>query len=290
MADLPAPSASTRPVVLITGCSSGIGRAAARCFAERGWAVYASMRSVPPGEPLLAEAAERGWALQVCQLDVTRQDSIDAALAHILDEQDGRLDAVINNAGYFCRGPIEETTPEELQAQLDTNVLGVLRVCRAVLPGMRARGAGAIVNVSSTNGRTAMPVAGPYQISKFGVEALTETLRYEVAPFGVRVVCVEPGSFATDFHRKEKLVAAAGRPDSPYAPLLAAYRRRLEILPRAPVDEVVEALYRACTESSPPLRIRVGPFSFLACVARYFTPDRLYEGLVGLVFGWRKGR
>ena len=136
--------------MLITGSSSGIGRAAAERFAARGWRVFASMRRPVAGVPLLARAAEKGWKVSTPALDVTRDDSVAAAVDAILRETDGRLDALVNNAGYYAWGPLEETSPDELRAQLETNVIGVHRVTRAVLPAMRARRPGR----SSPSGRS----------------------------------------------------------------------------------------------------------------------------------------
>ncbi len=198
--------------MLITGSSSGIGRAAAERFAARGWRVFASMRRQVAGVPLLALAAEKGWKLTTPALDVTRDDSVAAAVGAILRETDGRLDVLVNNAGYYAWGPLEETSPDELRAQLETNVIGVHRVTRAVLPAMRARRAGTVVTVGSISGRVAVPIAGPYHASKWALEGMIEAWRLELAPFGVRVALVEPGPFATALHANEQFAAAsAGR-------------------------------------------------------------------------------
>src|SRR5581483_6074620 len=172
-------------------CSSGIGREAARRFARAGFRVYASMRRPEAGEALCAEAAANGWALAAPALDVTSDASVARAVSALLEETGGRLDVLVNNAGYYLVGTIEETSPDELRAQLETNVVGVLRVTRAVLPAMRARKGGAVINISSIAGRVALPVVAPYHASKWALEALTEGLRLEVRPFGIRVAAVE---------------------------------------------------------------------------------------------------
>lgn len=279
---------SDAPVVLITGCSSGIGLASARRFARAGFRVYASVRRETDAEALRAEAAATGWRLRAPLLDVTSDESVAAAVRDLLRETSGRIDVAINNAGYYLFGPIEETSPDELRAQLETNVIGVLRVIRAVLPAMRARGAGTIVNLSSVSGRVAVPVVGPYHASKWALEALTESLRYEVAPFGVRVVAVEPGPFKTELHRKEIRARAVQAPGSPYAPLVAAYHRRSLSLHRPEVDECVEAIFDVATAARPSLRRAVGPTSFSGTVLRRFVPDALYEVVMGFAFGWRR--
>lgn len=284
MEALPPRPRPTTPVVLITGCSSGIGAAAARLFAAAGYRVFASMRRPDRTSALRDEATHAGWQLTTPALDVTSQSSVDMAVADLLAETGGRLDVLVNNAGYYCVGPVEETTPEELTAQLETNLLGVLRMVRAVLPTMRAAGTGTIVNVSSISGLVVLPIAGPYHASKFGLEALTEALRYEVAPFGVRVAAVEPGMIATSFHDNEKWAAAARGADSPYRTVTAAYERVSRAAPRGRAEKVAAVIFRAATARRPRLRWRVGPTSFSGGVLRRLTPDWLYECLVKVVF------
>src|SRR3954468_20344582 len=161
--------------VLITGSSSGIGRAVAERFAALGWRVFASMRRPEAGEPLRVRAAAAGWRLETPTLDVTDDASVRAAVDGVLASTGGRLDALVNNAGYYALGPLEETSPDELRAQLDTNVVGVHRVTRAVLPAMGARRAGAIVTLGSVSGLVALPIAGPYHASKWALEGMIES-------------------------------------------------------------------------------------------------------------------
>jgi NAD(P)-dependent dehydrogenase (short-subunit alcohol dehydrogenase family) len=202
----------------------------------------------------------------------------------------GRLDVLINNAGYYSVGPLEEVAPDELRALYETNVVGVLRVTRAVLPAMRARGEGAIVNVSSVAGRVAVPVAGAYHSSKWALEALCETWRYELRPFGIRVTIVEPGPFKTALHDKEVHPAAFGRPDSPYQPLVDEYLRRSAAMKRRDPGAVVEIIWRAATARRPRLRWSVGPTSWSGTLVRRLTPDAIYELVLGLAFRWRRAR
>ena len=187
------------PSVLITGSSSGIGRALAERFAARGWRVFASMRNPERGADLRARAGERGWRLTTPALDVTSDDGVAAATTDVLRETGGRLDVLVNNAGYYQYGALEETSPEELRAQLETNVVGVLRTTRAFLPAMRARRGGTIVTLGSVSGRVAIPIGGPYHASKWALEGMTESLVQEVAPFGIKVTIIEPGGFRTDW-------------------------------------------------------------------------------------------
>jgi NAD(P)-dependent dehydrogenase (short-subunit alcohol dehydrogenase family) len=270
--------------ILITGCSSGIGRATARRFASRGWRVFATMRRPPDGDELRAEAQREGWHLTTPALDVTRDDSVAAAMAEVLAATGGGLDVLVNNAGYYAVGPLEETTPDELRAQLETNVVGVHRVTRAVLPAMRARRGGAIVTLGSVSGLVAVPMVAAYHASKWALEGMIEALRLELLPFGVRVTLIEPGPFQTDLHKKEILSAASGGAESPYAGLLEAYRRQADRMRRADVRAVVDTIERAVAHRNPRLRWLVGPTSFSAGRLRGFVPDRLYEWIMRLGF------
>lgn len=188
--------------VLLTGCSSGFGELAARRLADRGHVVFATMRA-PEGrnadaaDALEVHGREASGEIHVLELDVTDDASVRRAVA-AAEERAGAPDALINNAGRMFLGITEAFTTEQLDEQIDVNVLGPHRVARAVLPGMRARGSGLMINVSSIAGRLVVPCGGVYHASKFALEALTESMRYELAPFGVEVVLVEPGPFGTN--------------------------------------------------------------------------------------------
>jgi NAD(P)-dependent dehydrogenase (short-subunit alcohol dehydrogenase family) len=179
--------------VLITGASSGIGRATAHRFADEGWNVVATMRNPDDAGELL----QRDQVF-VARLDVLDSDSIRAAVA-AGTERFGAIDALVNNAGYGAYGPLETMPMEVLRRQMDVNVLGLLETTKAVLPGMRERRRGTIVNVSSVGGRMAYPLGTPYHMSKWAVEGASEALHYELRPFGIAVRIVEPGGVATDF-------------------------------------------------------------------------------------------
>ena len=185
--------------ILITGCSSGFGRDAAQTLAAQGHRVYATMRApdsrnADAAQQLRDFADAEGTALTVHDLDVTSEASIAGAMAEM-----ERVDVLINNAGYGYGGPVESFTGDDILAQLDLNVVGPARVASAVLPGMRERGDGLIIQVSSTAGRAAFPGFGVYHASKWGLEGMSEAMRYELAPLGIDVVIVEPGPFETSF-------------------------------------------------------------------------------------------
>ena len=179
--------------ILITGASTGIGRATAELFQQRGWNVIATMRNPEDGE----ELSQLDNVL-VTPLDVTDDDSISAAVAEGI-ERFGRIDAQVNNAGYGAYGPLEATPSESIRRQSDTNVIGLLETTRALIPHFRANGAGTIVNISSIGGKMAFPLGSLYHGTKFAVEGISEALSFEMEPLGVRVKIVEPGAIRTDF-------------------------------------------------------------------------------------------
>jgi NAD(P)-dependent dehydrogenase (short-subunit alcohol dehydrogenase family) len=185
--------------VLITGCSSGFGFDAAKYLGEKGHHVYASMRNVE-GKNAGAAAELRDFAkskdlkIEVIEIDVTSDESVHAAAANL-----PAMDVLINNAGFGYSGPVEAFTSDQCMAQLDLNIVGPLRMSKAVLPGMRKQKSGLIIQVSSTAGRGALPGFGIYHASKWGLEGMSEAMRYELAPLGIDVVLVEPGPFSTNF-------------------------------------------------------------------------------------------
>lgn len=201
--------------VLITGCSTGIGYLAALRFARSGHRVYATMRDTAKGGPLQEAAAGERLDIRVVELDVDSQRSIDQAVQHILGDA-GQIDILVNNAGVTGLGAIETTTDEDLHATFETNFFGPLRLIRAVLPAMRERRAGAIVNVSSAAGRLSGPAYVAYHSSKWALECATETLGIEVRQFGIRVAAVEPGFFVTPILTKATNLWAE-RELTPYA-------------------------------------------------------------------------
>jgi len=246
-------------VTLITGCSTGIGFETARLMAERGYRVYATMRNPQVGAAALEEAAKAaGATIEVAQLDVTDQASVDRCVAAIL-EAEGRIDVLVNNAGLGELRPLELTTDEETRRIFDTNVFGPLRLIRAVLPGMRERRSGTIVNVSSVAGRIGAFGQTLYCGSKHALEAISEGLAIEVRAFGIRVAIIEPGLFNTPIIGKA-IGALSGDPASPYA----AVERRIAGIYAAGAAAgqhprtVAEAIEHAVSTDAPRLRYPVG--------------------------------
>lgn len=185
-------------IVLITGASSGIGLACAAHLHDRGYKVYGTSRKgeIP------------GAAFESVKMDVDSDDSVSGCIGKLI-EKEGKIDVVINCAGFGITGAVEDTSIEEARAQFETNFFGVIRVCRAALPGMRERGAGLIVNISSLGGLISAPFHGAYCASKFAVEGMTEALRMEVMRFGIKVALIEPGDFKTKFTGNRKKTEAS---------------------------------------------------------------------------------
>ncbi|ANN80199.1 SDR family oxidoreductase [Bordetella flabilis] len=235
--------------VLITGCSSGFGLETARCFLERGWQVVATMRS--PREDVLPPSPR----LRVLQLDVTDAEGIRKAI-----DAAGRVDVLVNNAGFAAPAPFELTTMETVRALFETNTFGTIAVTQAVLPQMRARGSGVIVNVTSGVTYKPLPLVGVYRASKAAVNAFTESLANEVEQFGVRVRIVLPGSSAETRFRDTARTRLRGIDDDVYGEFMKQAMERMTasagVGTRA--KDVAEAVWRAATDPSVPMHIPAG--------------------------------
>lgn len=272
-------------IILITGSTAGIGRAAALDFARKGHHVIATGRR-PTALAELKEAA-KGNKLDTVVLDVDDQSTIETAKAEVDRITSGYgVDALVNNAGYGCLGPIENIGDAELRKQFDTNVFGLMAVTRAFLPAMRQRGSGRIVNISSMAGRITFPMMGVYHASKYALEALSDALRNEVAGFGVKVVLVEPGFIRTEF--TDRAMADVDKHTStPYAGVMARANHVREKFESTGVeaDVVVRAIEKAIFSRSPSARY-VAPFSTYFVLALFrFMPTRLMDVLLRSVFG-----
>ncbi|MCP3913308.1 MAG: SDR family oxidoreductase [Actinomycetia bacterium] len=239
-------------VALITGSNSGIGRGAAIELARRGWTVYGSMRSLDKGEKLAALSAEAGVEVRPVVLDVTDTGSVNAAVAQVTEDSGG-IDVVINNAGVGGNGVTEECPIELYEQVMDANVYGGIRLIQAVLPQMRERGSGTIVNFSSVVGRVAHIAQSPYYVSKFAVEAMTEGLAQEVAPFGIRVCLIEPGiTKSAIFAKNIDATNTTGAYDQQYGRMFQFYAAGI---PHAtPPEEVGAVIHEAVTTDDYKLR------------------------------------
>ena len=247
-------------VVLITGCSSGFGLLSAVHFARKGDRVFASMRDTSKAGPLEDARAKENLAIDVVQLDVTDESSVANAVRQVIDAA-GRIDVLVNNAGIGAHGPIEETDDDQVKEVFETNFFGALRVIRHVVPKMREQRSGTIVNVSSLAGRVPPPFTGVYSASKFALEAASESLYFELHPYGVRVLLVEPGGFETNIENTRRM-ARRFTEGSPYLDFERRFQEALTKLPAAGVrgdpQVVAETIYNAVHDEKPKLRYLVG--------------------------------
>jgi NAD(P)-dependent dehydrogenase (short-subunit alcohol dehydrogenase family) len=271
--------------VLITGCSSGIGHETAKHLAANGWTVYASARR--PESIADLEAA----GCRTLALDVTDEDSMTAAIAAV-EEAEGAVGVLVNNAGYSQSGAVETVSLDQLRAQFETNVFGLVRMCQLALPGMRRQGWGRIVNVSSMGGRLTFPGGGAYHATKHAVEALSDALRFEVRGFGVDVVVIEPGLIKTSFGQTAAgSITGPADEDDPYARFNAevasatagVYEGPLARLGGGP-ETVARAIERAITARRPKTRYKVTPSARLALAQRRLLTDRAWDAVLRVQF------
>jgi short-subunit dehydrogenase len=259
--------------VLITGASSGIGKAAAQLFAQRGWNVVATVRS--PAQATDLKQLER---VTVLRLDVTDTATIQQAVAEAI-AQFGQIDTLVNNAGYALVGPFEASTSAQIQQQFATNVFGLMEVTRALLPQFRQQGHGTIINVASVGGRVTFPLYSLYHSTKWAVEGFSESLQYELAPLGIRVKIIEPGAIKTDFYDRSMDVMTQ--------PGLTAYDSVVNTaMPKmnkagetgASAELVAQVIYRAATDNSQ--RLRYSANSAFILTLRKLLPDSLFFQIV----------
>ena len=271
--------------VLITGCSSGIGRAIAERLAGKGWTVYATARN-PESIADLADSGCKTLALDVCD-----ENSMRTAVAAV-EEAEGAVGALVNNAGYSQSGPVEEVPMELVRRQFETNVFGLVRMCQLVLPGMRREGFGRIVNVSSMGGKLTFPGGGFYHATKHAVEAISDALRFEVKGFGIDVTAIEPGLIKTRFGE-----TAAGSIDdaAPYEGPYAAFSKAVAKATRDAYDgpfgklgggpeTVARAIERAISSRRPKPRYRVTPSAHMIMIQRRLLTDRLWDSFLRTQF------
>ena len=265
--------------VLITGCSSGIGRATALAFADEGWTVYATARD-PADIEALADAG-----CKTDRLDVTEQDDIDRVVDRILDEE-GVISCLVNNAGFGQFGPLEDVPVEDVEKQYAVNVYGPHRLIRAILPHMRREEEGTIINVSSVAGRVAFPGGSAYCGSKFALEAMSDALRAEVEPFGVDVVVIEPGPVQTNFSDRAEDEANGNDRTGAYEDFYQLFDDTEAIGGDGPgsvsPERVAEDVVNAASATKPVARVPVGTVARVSVLAR-FIPDSLRDQLWSVV-------
>jgi NAD(P)-dependent dehydrogenase (short-subunit alcohol dehydrogenase family) len=261
--------------VLITGCSSGIGRATAERLAADGWKVYATARRPES----IADLVEKGC--KTLALDVLDESSMQSAVQTVA-EGEGAIGVLVNNAGYSQSGAVEAVPLDAVRRQFETNVFGLIRMCQLVLPGMRDQHWGKIVNIGSMGGKVTFPGGGLYHATKYAVEALSDALRFEVRGFGVDVIIIEPGLIVTNFG--ETAAGSVGSAEGPYAEFNRAVAQKTEAAYRGPLaklgggpETVANTIAGALKADRPKPRYPVTPSAHLLINQRRLTPDRLWD-------------
>jgi NAD(P)-dependent dehydrogenase (short-subunit alcohol dehydrogenase family) len=272
---------SRRPVALITGASSGIGQATAQALLDAGYVTYATARR----PETLGELTARG--AHALRLDTTDEDSMIAAVRAV-EADHGHIDVLVNNAGYGEMGLVEEVTLDGWRRQFETNVFGLVRLTQLVLPGMRRAGSGRIINVGSGGGEFTFPLAGAYHASKYALEAVSDALRFEVRPFGVEVVLIQPSPVRTPL-ATTTVDAIRTAPDSPYAGLVAAFRQLSERNIASgrgflSAESVARVIVEAAQARRPRPRYKLGAVAQTLSLLRHLLSDRSWDALLGRMY------
>jgi len=270
-------------VALVTGSSSGIGFETSLLLARTGFHTYASMRNLEKSKNITEIANTEKLPLQVVQLDVNDGRSVKDAIDKIVAEKD-RIDILVNNAGYGLFGSLEDISIEEVKTQFETNFFGVIRVTQQVLPVMRKQNSRCtIVNVSSVGGRIGVPILSAYQSTKFALEGLSESMSYELEPFGIRVVIIEPGFIRTNIINSSTSAKKALDPKSPYFSLMQKVENHFKSMMEnasSPPEEVARVILKALTSENPQLRYTVGNDAATIVQARMNMPDEEFRKMV----------
>jgi NADP-dependent 3-hydroxy acid dehydrogenase YdfG len=267
---------TSKPIALVTGATSGIGEATAYRLQARNYVVFAAGRN----PHALAELQSRG--MQARTLDVTNERAVDELVEEI-DTDYGGVDVLVNDAGFGCASPLEQVALKDLRTIFETNVVAMLHLSQAVLPGMRVRGAGTIVNIGSIVGRFTTPGAGAYHITKYGVEALSLALRAEVRQFGVRVALIEPtGVRDTKFVEGLRRATPSDADQDPYSEFKRRYDETMDSMADMPLmtvdaDTVARAVVRAVRAKNPKPRYIVGASGRASLLASQVLTDRMWQ-------------
>jgi NAD(P)-dependent dehydrogenase (short-subunit alcohol dehydrogenase family) len=278
-------------VAVVTGSSSGIGYETSLLLARNQFTTYATMRNLSKGDGLREIASKEKIPLSVTQLDVNNDSSVDNTIDDIIREN-GRIDILVNNAGYDLFGSLEELSLEEIKQQFETNVFGVIRATKAVIPTMRKQGDGTIVNISSVGGRIGLiPFNTAYHASKFALEGFTESLRQELAQFNINIILIEPGFVSSNFMDNIKTAKGFDSNKSPYAKTVQQVFQGFQpmIASSSHPTEVAQAILNAVNSPSPELRYPVGKDAESIFKARIELSDKKLEKWVRESYMDKKG-
>ena len=265
-------------VAIVTGSSSGIGFETALALAREGYHTYATMRDIKKGDKILDIAKKENLQIRVLELDVNKENTIKKAVEAITGEKK-RIDVLVNNAGYFLVGCLEDLTISDLKDQFETNFFGVIRTIQAILPTMRNQKSGTIVNVSSVAGRIGFPVTPGYISTKFALEGLSESMRYELFPFGIKTIIIEPGVIKTNLFATLKKTT---KQDSPYKDITEKVMNGLLMMSEmgTPPQEVAKTIVKAVSSESPLPRYPVGNDAIMFLEAKRDKTDIEFENYI----------
>jgi len=265
-------------IAVVTGSSSGIGFETSLALARGGYTTFATMRDIKKGNNIREIAKKENLMVEILELDVDREDSVKNAISKIVKGKD-RIDILINNAGYGLFGCLEDISMDDLKAQFETNFFGVVRVLQSVIPVMRKQKSGTIVNVSSVAGRIGFPVSPAYISSKFALEGLSESLRYELSPFGINTIIIEPGVTKTNFMSSTKKVLKS---DSPYRDITDKVIMGITMMSEmgTPAKEVADTIIKAIKSENPLPRYVVGNDAAMFLEARKNKTDLEFENYI----------
>jgi NAD(P)-dependent dehydrogenase (short-subunit alcohol dehydrogenase family) len=252
-------SSSNNKVAVVTGSSTGIGYETSLILARNGFLTYATMRNLNKSENIKSVATTESLPIRIKQLDVTNDVSVTNAIQSISSEA-GRIDVLVNNAGYGLNGAFEDLGMDEIKAQYETNVFGLIRTTQAVLPIMRGQKSGTIINISSGAGRFGFPTGSAYVSTKFAVEGLSESMSYELEPFGIKVAIVEPGVIRTNFGDGLVVAKKSQDPNSPYSQMMQRSAAGFEKMMKnaSSPDVVAKVVLNAMKDENPSLRYLAG--------------------------------
>ncbi len=264
-------------VALVTGSSSGIGFETSLALARDGYQTFASMRDLKKAETLLNAAKKENLPISTVQLDVDKPESVKSSISKIMSEV-GRIDVLVNNAGYGIFGCLEDLTLDEIRQQFETNFFSIIRLIQQVAPIMRKQGSGTIVNISSVAGRIGFPGTPAYISSKFALEGLSESLRYEMSPFGINTIIIEPGVIKTNFLNAMRMPSAP-KPDSPYKDITNKVVGGIKMMMEmgTPPKEVADVIVKALKEKNPLPRYPVGNDAIMFLEAKKMKTDIEFE-------------
>ena len=274
--------ANRQKVAIVTGSSSGIGYATSLMLARNGFYTYASARNINKSANLQSTADAERLSLKLIQLDVTDDSSVKDAVERIVSEK-GRIDILVNNAGYGLFGAFEDLSLDEIRSQFETNFFGVVRVTQHVLPIMRnGGGGGIIVNVSSVNGHVPFPVISAYVATKFALEGLSESIAYEVEPFGIKVILIEPGAIGSSFMKGSVMSTKALDPQSPYSEFVQKVRSKIssDHENATQPEEVAKSIVQAILNEKPEFRYVVGSDAVTLLEARKNMPYSDFQQMI----------